>query len=266
MGEYQKIQDIIIGSIRTRSFPLAVKFCKNGETFPQEARRPVKTLGKRITICQAITMARIYGWTVGLDRSDIVCVPAMLSWGMSGAAKVLEEMISLLIKVGFSQDEETARAQIGSMILPKEGEVSGILMAPLAKASSWDGSFDVVVIYGNPAQIMRVVQAIRFIRPEEITGDFQGKIACVETLYAAHATQKPRISIPGMGDRIFSMTQDDELAISLPASFLPDLIKGLSEAGKPIGARYPVTFYQNFEPLFPKPYQEVAERLKLFAK
>ncbi|MGC8720754.1 MAG: DUF169 domain-containing protein [Thermodesulforhabdaceae bacterium] len=261
MAEYQSWQEAIFGAVRSRSFPLSVKFLREGEEFPLEARRPGKVLGKRITICQAITMARIYGWAVGLDRSDIICVPAVLAWGMSGAQDARKEMISLMLSVGFAQNEDVALSQIKSMILPREGEISGITMAPLAK-TSWD--FDVVVIYGNPAQIMRIVQALRYLRPEEISGDFQGKIACVETLYAASATQKPRISIPGMGDRIFSMTQDDELAISLPVSYMPDLIKGLHDAGKPIGARYPVTFYQNFEPVFPKQYQEVAERLKLF--
>jgi uncharacterized protein (DUF169 family) len=261
MADYQNWQDVILEATRSRSFPLAVKFLRIGESFPQEARRPGKMLGKRVTICQAITMARIYGWTVGIERSDIICVPALLAWGMSGAEDVQKEMISLMLSVGFAQNEEIALSQIKSMIVPKEGEISGILIAPLGKAS-WN--FDVVVIYGNPAQIMRIVQALRYLRAEEISGDFQGKIACVETLYAASATQKPRISIPGMGDRIFSMTQDDELAISFPPSYIPDLIKGLAEAGKPIGARYPVTFYQNFEPVFPKPYQDVAERLKLF--
>jgi hypothetical protein len=67
-----------------------------------------------------------------------------------------------------------------------------------------------------------------------------------------------------MGDRVFSMTQDDELAIAIPPSYLEDLVNGLSEAGKAIGARYPVTFYQNFEPLLLKPWQEIAKKLKLF--
>ncbi len=65
-------------------------------------------------------------------------------------------------------------------------------------------------------------------------------------------------------DRIFSMTQDDELALLLPAEMLPDLVRGLSEAARRIGARYPVPFYQNFEPEFPKPHRELGEKFKLF--
>lgn len=261
MVDFAKWQDIIISSTRTRSFPLTVKFLKEGEEFPEGTRRPSVNLAKRVTICQAVTMARIYGWVVGLDRSDIICVPAILTWGMSGVQNVEDEIISLLLSVGFAKDRETAISQLNSMIRPAEGEVKGILIAPLAK-TTWE--FDNLVIYGNPAQIMRLVQALKYSRTEEIGGDFQGKIACIETLYSAKAVGKPRISIPGMGDRVFSMTQDDELALAIPSSYLSTLIDGLSEAGKAIGARYPVTFYQNFEPVFPKPYQEIAKKLKLF--
>jgi hypothetical protein len=41
--------------------------------------------------------------------------------------------------------------------------------------------------------------------------------------------------------------------------FLPELMKGLKEVGKAIGARYPVTPYQNFQPEFPKSYKELGK-------
>jgi len=45
---------------------------------------------------------------------------------------------------------------------------------------------------------------------------------------------------------------------------LESLLEGMQSAGKKIGARYPVTFYQNFQPEFPKPYTVVGEELGLF--
>ena len=60
------------------------------------------------------------------------------------------------------------------------------------------------------------------------------------------------------------MTQDEELVVAIPAKILPQLLEGLTEAANKIGARYPVTFYQNFEPEFPPAYQELADRLGLF--
>ncbi|UCG11877.1 MAG: hypothetical protein JSU72_15355, partial [Deltaproteobacteria bacterium] len=60
-----------------------------------------------------------------------------------------------------------------------------------------------------------------------------------------------------------SMTQDDEMVFSLPGPQLQGLVQGLQEAGRKIGARYPVTFYQNFQPEFPKPYQVLGKELGL---
>jgi hypothetical protein len=56
------------------------------------------------------------------------------------------------------------------------------------------------------------------------------------------------------------MTGDDEMIFAFPLSFLDRLVLGLKESGKKIGARYPITFYQNFQPEFPKHYQERARK------
>jgi len=45
---------------------------------------------------------------------------------------------------------------------------------------------------------------------------------------------------------------------------LEALVEGMKESGKKIGARYPVTSYQNFEPEFPRPCMVLAEELGLF--
>jgi hypothetical protein len=57
------------------------------------------------------------------------------------------------------------------------------------------------------------------------------------------------------------MTQDDEMVFSLPGQGLQELVQGMREAGSKIGAKYPVTFYQNFQPEFPKPHRLLGEEL-----
>lgn len=261
MSDYREAQRTIVEAIRPRTLPLAVTFLKEGEQFPEKTRRPSQVLKKRVTVCQGVTMARVYGWTVGLTKKDVVCVPALIAWGMSGADNPKEELAGLFKNVGFAENEQIAASQTAAMSLPAAGEAAGILLSPLEKAREVPHS---VVIYCNPAQAMRLVQGINYLFDGRVTGSFSGKVECIETLYAAYRLDRPIITIPGMGDRIFSMTQDDELVVALPTRLLPTLVKGLSDAGRPIGARYPVTFYQNFEPEFPAPYQELAERLKLF--
>lgn len=260
MSEYKDAQDTIMDAIRPRTFPLAARFLREGEELPPKTRRPSQVLKKRVTVCQGVTMARVYGWNVGLMKEDIICVPALLAWGMSGAENVKEEITSLFVEVGFARNEEVAKSQAMSLNCPDEGEVAGILLSPLAKAQAEPHT---VVVYCNPAQAMRLVQGLSYSTKGEVEGSFGGKVECVDTLYAAHRLEEPRVSIPGMGDRIFSMTQDDELAVSVPARLLDKLLDGLAEAAKKIGARYPVTFYQNFEPQFPPVYLEMGKRLGL---
>lgn len=263
MGEmdYKEISEYIRNDLRLKTFPLAVKFIKNSDGFPDKTRRPSTALGKRVTICQAVTMARLYGWTVGLAREDLICVPAMIAFGFSGADDPKSTLGRLFCEVEFASDPDKAQAEAESMSRLENGAYQGILLAPLMK-----GLFepDTVVIYGNPAQIMRMVQAVVYKEGRRIQGNFGGKVECTEYLLAPFQTGLPRIAMPGMGDRIFSMTQDDEAVLGLPGKSLVSLYEGLQKAGGAIGARYPVTFYQNFQPEFPKPYKKLAEDLGLF--
>lgn len=258
---YSRTAAFLREELRLKTFPLAVKFLKTTGQFPEKTRRPSKALGKRITICQAVTMARLYGWTVGLTREDLICVPAMIAFGFSGTAEPSEALSGLFCKVAFLSDPEKARREVDTMSRLKNDEYPAILMAPLAK-----GLFepDVVTVYANPAQTMRMVQAMVYNDGLRIPGSFGGKVECTEYLLAPFKTGRPRIAMPGMGDRIFSMTQDDEMVISFPGNLLESLREGLKRAGREIAARYPVPFYQNFQPEFPGPYRKLADELDLF--
>lgn len=258
---YPKIAAFLREELRLKTFPLAITFLKRTDAFPEKTRRPSKTLGKRITICQAVTMARLYGWTVGLTREDLICVPAMIAFGFSDAPEPSETLSGLFCKIAFAPDQETARREVDTMTRLENGEYPAVLLAPLAKRLFEP---DTVVVYANPAQVMRMVQALVYADGKRIPGNFGGKVECTEYLLAPFKTGRPRIAMPGMGDRIFSMTQDDEMVLSLPGSLLAALGKGLERAGREIAARYPVPFYQNFQPEFPDPYRELADELDLF--
>ena len=258
---YQEIAYFIREDLRLKTLPVAVKFTTTADSFPEKTRQPSIDLKKRVTICQAVTMARVYGWTVGLTRDDLICVPAMLAFGFTDATDSGETLGSLFCEVEFCKEKEKAVKEIQSMHRLENSRDRALILSPLAKIRFEPDS---TLIYGNPAQIMRMVQAVVFEEGARIQGNFGGKVECTEYLTAPYLTGKPRIAMPGMGDRIFSMTQDDEMVLSLPKESLLSLYSGLTKAGKKIGARYPVTFYQNFQPEFPAPYQKLAKELDLF--
>jgi uncharacterized protein (DUF169 family) len=215
-------------------------------------------MGKKVTICQAVTMARVYGWTMGLTREDLICVPAMVAFGLTDAEDPVASLASLFCEIAFHSSEKAAAREIESMVRLSNEEYGALLLAPLARTAVEP---DTVVIHGNPAQVMRLVQAWTYRSGERVAGHFGGKIECSEYLIAPFKIGAARVAIPGNGDRIFSMTQDDEMVFGLPGKGLEALVQGLREAGSKIGARYPVTFYQNFQPEFPKPHKALGAKL-----
>ncbi len=260
--DYGQIAELISNDLRLKTAPIGVKFLKTVGELPEKVRRPSSLLGKRITICQAVTMARVYRWSLGLTREDLICVPAMITFGFTRAPDQYAALGKVFCGATFQKDQQSAVEEAGSMSLLENREFEAIALAPLQKAPFVP---DVAAIYGNPAQIMRLIQGWVYHDGKRVPGNFGGKVECTEYLIAAFKTEKPRVSIPGMGDRIFSMTQDDEMVFSLPSSDLEGLAEGLKEAGKKIGARYPITFYQNFQPEFPELYKKVGEEVKAFS-
>ncbi len=261
MDLYADAAEFLRNDLRLRTQPIAVRFLKNEAEFPEKTLRPFSNLGKRVTICQAVTMARLYEWTVGVTRQDLICVPAMIAFGFTGASDQRTVLGKLFCEASFLQDQAAAQKETASMSFLEKGEYQAIALSPLSK-----GLYEphTVAIYGNPAQVMRMIQAWVYLRGERVSGNFGGKVECSEYLIAPYASAAPRVAIPGAGDRIFSMTQDDEMVFALPGSAVPELVEGLKEAGKKIGARYPITFYQNFQPEFPKLYKDAGEELGVF--
>jgi uncharacterized protein (DUF169 family) len=244
-------------TMRLKTEPFGVSFFKDPSSLPEKTRRPAKVFGKKVTICQGVTMARVYGWPIGLGQEDLVCVPGMLVFGFAPATDPIMELGQLFCEVGFHSGMGPALKEVEALPRFEPQEVGAIYLCPLERLTV---DPEVVVVYGNPAQLMRLIQAATFSLGVRVTGEFGGKVECSSYLIAPYRTGEFRVVIPGMGDRIFSMTQDDEMVVAFPAKFLEELLVGLKEAGKKIGARYPITFYQNFTPAFPAPYEARAKK------
>ncbi len=255
---FKEAAEFVRNDLRLKTLPVAAKFLKSKADMPDKTRRPSVALGKRIAICQGVTMARIYGWTVGLAKEDVICVPASIVFGFSESSDQVASLAGLFAEINFSTTEVLARKEASSMTRFENGEIEAIVMAPLERASFEP---DTILLYGNPAQAMRMTQAWTYVTGERVHGNFGGKVECDEYLIAPFKTQSPRMVIPGNGERIFAGTQDDEVTFAFPAKYLPDFANALKEVGKAVGARYPVTPYQNFQPDFPKAHKELGKEL-----
>jgi len=253
--------EFIYQNLRLRTFPVAVKFLKNASEFPEKTRQPSSFLGKRVAICQAVTMARLYGWTLGITKADLICVPAALAFGFTETADPDAGIVRLFCAGNYSKNEEAARKDVSFINKLPKGAYGALVIAPLARAAFEP---DTIVIYGNPAQVMRAIQAWVYQAGKRIQANFGGKVECAEYLMAPFKEGVPKVVVPGMGDRIFSLTQDDEMIFSLPAKGLSVFMEGLRDAGNKVGAQYPVPFFLNFEPQFPKAFLAIGKEVGLF--
>ena len=106
----------------------------------------------------------------------------------------------------------------------------------------------VILIYLNPAQLMRCLHGSTQRTGEPVTSAFTGRAAtCTEGVLAAYLEQSPKVVVPGNGDRVWAAAQDHEMAYALPAAHLIDLAQGLEKTHQR-GIRYPIPSYLRFEP------------------
>ncbi|MCW3491201.1 DUF169 domain-containing protein [Dethiobacter alkaliphilus] len=250
-----KFLQVVEDYIRPLTYPVAVKLIKEGEDFPVKTRFP-KDVAGRWALCQGISMARRVGWKVGFRREDHSCIVAMMIFGYEEEPEAVKEgeivypYYTETAEAGKKTQEMTPRMPLDS--------VKGIVAAPLAKA---DFAADVVLVYGNSAQIIRLVQGALYRNGGKIDSSFTGRGACGSEIVVPYQTQECKVIIPGGGERVFAHTADDELVFAIPACKLDEVAFGVETTHKSGIARIPTPFMgMRAEPMYPEKYYEVAKQ------
>jgi uncharacterized protein (DUF169 family) len=190
--------------------------------------------------CQVPFMARVGGQTIGLTRESMVgdrCkrIHGLLATGeeaMLQEAKMLSRTWMPSVEEGLKQQHDYPRIPPGE----------AIVVGPLIK-----GNFepDVILVYGNPAQIMMLMCGLQKIQYERFQFNFIGEGACVDSLGQCYNTGKPALAIPCYGERSMGQVKDDEIVIALPPSAVDRAIEGLAVLAK-IGFKYPISYIGGF--------------------
>ena len=81
--DVKAITEMIENYIRPATFPVGIKSLKPGEPLPDKVKVPSKHLGVKVAICQAISIARRYGWTMAFSGEDISCPIAKAVFGFA---------------------------------------------------------------------------------------------------------------------------------------------------------------------------------------
>jgi len=237
--------------IRPQTFPIGVKMVESADGFPEKTRRPVKDMGFQSTVCVAMAMARKYGWTVGITKEDNMCPVAALFYGWSDTEDQEERsLFNFLRAMKYGRDDGAVAEMLASAkkFRLEKGKFSGIVFSPLELGRIEP---DLVMVFCNSAQLMRLVHAATRENGISLTSTFSGRFgACNEGVLQTLKTHQAKVVLPGNGDRVWGMVQDDELIFTFPADWLDTIVEGL-EATHQAGVRYPIPIDVRHPPNFP---------------
>ncbi len=230
--------------VNPNTFPVAVTFLEREEEIPQKARRPLRDLGVKMAPCQGSAMARRYGWTVAFMREDVGCAIAAHTYGWE---RVPDEKgpVHFLTVMNYASDEAAAAEVLAGFLTLDMGHDPIVLYSPLERAKL---DPDVVLIYANPAQMMRLIHGITYYAGKPIESSFSGRAAsCTEGVLGAYLHQAPKVVVPGNGDRVWAACQDHEMIMAVPGAQLAGLVEGLEKTHQ-TGIRYPIPSYLRYQP------------------
>ena len=231
----QRFLDVLSRTVNPPTQPVGVSFVK--DPAPLERAR-VKLRGKRITVCQQVAYSRYYGWSTVTTAADAHCVLGACSAGLVATPG---RVAGGEVNDGVYQRDRTAAARMQASLPRVTERHAALLTYPAARPV--DGfEPDVVVVYVNTAQAMRLVQAFLWREGGEFTMRTSGDAGvCSRGIAQPYLTGEPTIEIPCLGDRRFAMAQDFELLCGIPRGWLERVAEGL-EATHRAGIRYPVPF------------------------
>lgn len=250
----QEVNRKIEQYIRPLTFPVAVKISA-GRDIPEGYRRPTSLFGHRINICQGVNMARRYGWNFGFVHEDMACPLSIPIFGFCEDPDFVTR--GEIIYPDFTCSLEAAQKTQAMQPKAPVGSIGSILVAPLGRA---DFEPDLILVYGSPAQVVRLVQGALYREGGAIESRFSGRCACAQEFINPYLSGKCNVIIPAQGERLFAMTADDELVFSIPRGQLESVVEGVEVTHKRGVSRIPTPFFGlRIEPEFPKRYQELAE-------
>ena len=236
--------------IRPQTFPVAIRMLRAGEEIPERARRPGRDFKKLSMNCQVVDMARRYGWMIALTREDSICSLGIAALGFEKPTHLHSS--GTLCEGMYTETKDAGQRSEAAIDRFAVGEYHTLLVAPLDRATFEP---DLVCLYGNPAQIMRLTQAALWKRGGKLASAFGGRVVCADIIVTTMRTDRPQVILPCSGDRIFGQTQDHEMAFTIPWAQVDEIIEGLkgTHGG---GIRYPITQFMEYEAKLPPRYME----------
>lgn len=249
--EPKELSQILDNHLRTETFPVGMRSVSDEGALPPKVKVPSRDMGHRVAICQGLSMARKYGWSVAMGREDVSCPLAKAIFGLEDPIEFYTE--GNLAQGMYAKDLEAGKRMEEALERFAVGEYDYLVAGPLNRLKFEP---DTVLVYGNPAQVLRLINAVLFEEGGSLAAEFSGRGDCADIVVRTKKRDRPQVIMPCMGDRVFGLTADHEMAFTFPFTMAEQVARGLESTHK-AGIRYPIPQYLRYEAKFPPTYQEL---------
>ncbi len=228
--------------LRLYTDPVAIKYIRDISEIPDRAHRPSSN-GQKWSLCQAFTYARRHRMHVAMTSDDNFCIPATIGHCWEYVSE--EDFIESQMRQGWHKDRDAEkkkydflRKQTDDAIYQRMAEYKGFVCSPLPDTQI---APDSILIYGDGAQITHIIQALTYEFRYTVTSSFDGFAeSCRKGGLMPFITDTPQVVIPGMGDRSFSGTTENEIAIGIPGHLIFYILDHLFKSGGRLNMGQPV--------------------------
>lgn len=217
------------------TYPVAYKRLEKVQELGKIPR--VRRYDRIFRFCQLPTLVRRGGLTIGLTPNNLYGRCARIH-GLAAITEedICEEAVRLTNFRHWFATEDEAKKQLA--VYPRIPPGEALVLAPLA-SEKFDP--DVILIYGNPAQLMMLMCALQHKDYERFQFFFIGEGACADGLAQCYVSGKPALAIPCYGERRYGGVVDDEIVLALPPKMMGKAVDGLHSLWDG-GQRYPIMY------------------------
>ena len=213
-GECLNLERVLKESLFIPHHSVAVRMLSQNEldsapAWLERFRRPGHGAPEKMIACQVMAMVRVYGWKILLTPEAVNCPSALLSLGWAAMSPEYKAGEWPVTPYNQSKKARSRRVRVVPM-LPLD-KYAALSAAPLSKCP-----FEphVVVIYGTPAQAMRLVQGALFAEGGVLESAAAGGAGCSQYITKTMQTGECRFNLPGNGDRILGHVEEHQMSFS----------------------------------------------------
>ncbi|MGB9815615.1 MAG: DUF169 domain-containing protein [Thermoplasmata archaeon] len=234
-NKYKEYDEKLKKFLKLRTNPVSIKFMeKNLEETGIPMLRPLQNFHRKFTFCQMVAASRYYEFVIGASLEDMACPGEIIIFGF---AEPPDYFLDGSLSFGlYTKTKEDGKKLDNSLPRLQVGKYKGIITMPLNLSMVEP---DLVLIYGTPGQMVNLITSSVYNTGEKINLASSGKAGSDTGVAEVMISKKPRLVLPGLGDRILGHVEDSELLFIVPFNEMKNILNAMEEQAKTNFIVYP---------------------------